>query len=104
MFCKSCGREIVNNASVCVGCGVATGFSAQPARAPKSRTAFVLLGIFLGGLGIHNFFAGYTAKGVIQLLITLLLGWLIIPLIGVWNWVIIEVCTVTADAAGEAFV
>lgn len=31
-----------------------------------------LLGIFLGGLGIHNFYLGYTGKALAQLLISLL--------------------------------
>lgn len=30
------------------------------------------MGIFLGALGIHNFYLGYTGKAVAQLLITLL--------------------------------
>jgi len=60
-----------------------------------------LLGVFLGGLGIHNFYAGYTTKAVVQLLISLLTGWLIIPLIGVWIWVTVEVCTTSRDAKGR---
>jgi TM2 domain-containing membrane protein YozV len=70
----------------------------------KSRVAYILLGLFLGGLGIHNFYAGYTGKGVTQLLLTLLTGWLIIPLIVVLIWVIVEVCTVTQDASGHPFI
>ena len=38
----------------------------------KSRIASGLLGILLGGLGIHNFYLGYTGKAVAQLLITVL--------------------------------
>jgi len=30
-----------------------------------------LLGIFLGGLGIHKFYLGYTKEGVIQLVVTI---------------------------------
>lgn len=26
---------------------------------PKSRLAYILMGLFLGGLGVHNFYAGY---------------------------------------------
>ena len=29
-----------------------------------------MLGILLGSLGVHNFYLGYTTKGVIQLLMT----------------------------------
>ncbi|CED91714.1 TM2 domain [Actinomyces succiniciruminis] len=43
----------------------------------KSKVAAGLLGIFLGSLGVHNFYLGYTGKAVAQLLITLLsLGFL----------------------------
>lgn len=37
---------------------------------PKSRLAAGLLGIFLGGLGIHRFYLGYTTLGIVQLLVT----------------------------------
>ena len=70
----------------------------------KSRVAFVLLGLFLGGLGIHNFYAGYTGKGVVQLLITLFFGWLIVPLAIVGLWVLIEVITESKDARGIPFI
>lgn len=38
----------------------------------KSKMAAGLLGIFLGALGIHNFYLGYTGKAVAQLLISIL--------------------------------
>ena len=38
----------------------------------KSKMTAGLLGIFLGALGVHNFYLGYTTKGMIQLLMTLL--------------------------------
>jgi TM2 domain-containing membrane protein YozV len=69
----------------------------------KSRVAYILLGLFLGGLGIHNFYAGYTGRAVAQLLITLLTGWLIVPIFIVGLWVLIEVITVTSDARGVPF-
>ena len=69
-------------------------------RAPKSRIAYILLGIFLGTLGIHNFYAGYSGRGAGQLLIALFLGWLIIPIFIIWIWVIIEIITVNTDAYG----
>lgn len=67
----------------------------------KSRVAYILLGLFLGGLGIHNFYAGYTGKGVAQLILTLTLFWTIIVPIAVTIWIIIEVCTVDRDAFGH---
>jgi TM2 domain-containing membrane protein YozV len=67
----------------------------------KSRVAYILLGLFLGGLGIHNFYAGYSGKGVAQLLLSLLLFWTIVVPIAVWIWIIIEICTVDHDAYGN---
>ena len=50
MFCQSCGRVIPREASICVGCGVATRRAPVAARAgsaePKSKTTSVLLAIF----------------------------------------------------------
>lgn len=37
----------------------------------KQKLVAGLLGIFLGGWGIHNFYLGYTKKAVIQLIVTL---------------------------------
>ena len=68
---------------------------------PKTRLAYILLGIFLGGLGVHNFYAGYTGKGVAQLLMTLFLWWTILVPLGVWIWIIVEIVTVEHDALGN---
>jgi TM2 domain-containing membrane protein YozV len=75
--------------------------SAQP---PRQRIAYILLGVFLGTLGIYNFYAGYTGRAVAQLLITIFIGWLIVPWLGVWIWNLVEIITVTADAQGKQMV
>lgn len=36
---------------------------------PKSRLVYILLGIFFGELGIHDFYAGYAGKGLTKLLL-----------------------------------
>lgn len=38
----------------------------------KSRLAAGLLGIFLGGLGVHRFYLGYITIGVLQIIVTIL--------------------------------
>lgn len=65
---------------------------------PKSRLAYILLAVFLGEFGIHNFYAGYNSKGLVQLLITALsCGALSIVS---WIWAIVDLITVTTDANG----
>lgn len=38
----------------------------------KSRTAAGLLGIFLGGFGVHRFYLGYVSIGILQIIVTIL--------------------------------
>jgi TM2 domain-containing membrane protein YozV len=45
-----------------------------PIVGPKSRVVAGLLGIFLGALGIHRFYLGYTRIGLLMLLITVVGG------------------------------
>ena len=63
---------------------------------PKNRVAFILLGIFLGIFGAHNFYAGYTGRGAIQLSITICT--LFVGSIVSWIWAIVEVCIVDRDS------
>lgn len=37
----------------------------------KSKMAAGLLGIFLGAWGIHNFYLGYTTRGIVQIIVTI---------------------------------
>jgi TM2 domain-containing membrane protein YozV len=66
----------------------------------KSRGVFIILGLFLGCLGIHNFYAGYYGRGAAQLLITIFLGWIYIGFIITGIWAIIELFVVDTDALG----
>lgn len=49
-------------------------------RQQKSRVAAGILGIFLGGLGIHRFYLGYVGIGIVQLIVSILtfftVGWI----------------------------
>jgi TM2 domain-containing membrane protein YozV len=64
-------------------------------RPAKSRLTFILLGIFLGSLGAHNFYAGYFKRGMAQLgvsVLTLFYGSVV-----VWIWALVEVVSVDRD-------
>ena len=72
MFCQHCGAEVNENAVVCVKCGCAISNNRRdypsPDKSPKDWTTTILLCFFLGGWGVHSFYAGKTGIGVIQLL------------------------------------
>jgi TM2 domain-containing membrane protein YozV len=66
----------------------------------KSKIAAGLLGIFLGGLGVHNFYLGYTQKGIIQLV----LGICTCGLSGIWGLIegiMILTGSINTDAQGR---
>ena len=98
MFCRNCGQPVGDAAAVCVRCGAPIS-GRHPRQARRSRVAYIVLAIFLGTLGIHNVYAGYTGTGLAQLLITLLTCG--IGSMAVWVWNIVEICTVTRDADGR---
>ena len=83
MFCKTCGGELKDGTVYCPNCGAPVEGEKKPetisnTSAPtasgdtRSRLAAGLLGIFLGGWGVHNFYLGYNSKGAIQIVVTLL--------------------------------
>lgn len=51
----------------------------------KSKLAAGLLGIFLGSLGIHNFYLGKTGIGLVQLLCSVLSIGILAPLVAIWS-------------------
>ena len=53
--------------------------------APKQWIVAVILAFFLGTLGVHNFYLGYTTKGIIQLVLTLTFIGLIVS--GIWAFI-----------------
>ncbi len=96
MNCANCGAAIPAGTTQCRKCGSTVEAPAQQAQPsspqgpvnvviqvptaeqpvaqatgnPKSKIVAGILGIFLGWLGIHRFYLGYTGIGLIQLLLT----------------------------------
>lgn len=102
MFCSECGAEIHDKAIACPKCGCRVARNRNSLDSDeKTRMLYIILGIFLGGLGVHNFYAGRIGCGVAQLLISLLTLGIGYPF--VFIWVIIELCTVTKDGSGKPF-
>lgn len=73
-FCPNCGNATTPGAAVCLSCGASLAAQPDGQVGDKSKLAAGLLGIFLGSLGVHNFYLGYTTKAIIQLVVSLVGG------------------------------
>ena len=72
-------------------------------REQKSKIAAGILGILLGGFGVHNFYLGYTGKAVAQLLLTLLSAGFLATVSGIWGLIegiMILTGSINTDANG----
>lgn len=120
MFCKYCGKE--TESEVCEECKKTHSENTVEVETTKlesnntvsfdnanakSKMAAGLLGIFLGYLGIHNFYLGYTGKAIAQLLLTLI-GWIacgIGPTVAaIWGFIegiLILTGSINVDAEGN---
>ncbi len=94
MHCTNCGDEI-GDAKFCASCGTAQDATSQPAPPPPGavpapaggevsgkRVTAGVLGIVLGGLGVHKFYLGYTTAGILTILITIVTCGIAGPIIG----------------------
>jgi len=68
----------------------------------KSRQVYVLLGVFLGIFGVHNFYAGYIQRAVSQLCLTVLTCFY--AALVSWIWAIVEICVINKDGDGVEFI
>ncbi len=74
-FCANCGKDLTPGADVCLNCGVAVkSASAAGNLAGQDKTVMILICLFLGGIGIHNFMMGETKKGVFKIIMSLCCG------------------------------
>ena len=79
MYCRQCGKEITPQDTFCPICGANQASSQTYGQTPlqggpelKSKLVAGLLGIFVGELGIHRFYLGYTGIGIAQIVVTIL--------------------------------
>ncbi|MEX1294583.1 MAG: NINE protein, partial [Candidatus Limnocylindrales bacterium] len=64
--CPSCGSVIDARAADCPRCGVRQPDNVY--REPKNRPIAILLALFLGSFGIHRFYVGPIAWGIVYLI------------------------------------
>ncbi len=93
-FCTNCGTNLTEGAKYCLNCGASvdgkkegTVSSSVPQTEGKSKVVAGLLAIFVGAFGVHNFYLGYTGKGIAQLLLTLLSCFVLSFISGIWAFI-----------------
>jgi TM2 domain-containing membrane protein YozV/endogenous inhibitor of DNA gyrase (YacG/DUF329 family) len=104
--CPTCGRQVDATAARCPNCGeTLIPVNVSPTQNPflhpnyasmtpsKSKVTAGLLGIFLGGLGVHHFYLGNTGLGILYLLFS----WTFIPLVVGFIEGIVFIATNDAD-------
>lgn len=121
-YCSNCGSELNREASFCSSCGspvnnrinvnqnVNHNVNMNNGQTNKSKILAGLLGIFLGSLGVHNFYLGYNSKAIAQLLLTLV-GWILCGMgpiaAGIWGFIegiLILTGSINVDANGNMLV
>ncbi len=92
MYCTNCGFHLNDGDDFCSNCGQRvnhrTNYNKEYTNdiqqtydnfmeKPKNRIIAGLLAVFLGSLGIHDFYLGYSKRGVIHLMMfVFFLGWI----------------------------
>lgn len=129
-FCTNCGNKLNLNDTVCSNCGkeikdrvVREEVKAEKVEdkeftdvksekqnvnlQAKNKIVAGLLGVFLGGFGVHNFYLGYTGKAVAQLLITVLSCCMLSFVSSIWGFIegiLILSGNIDTDANGNKLV
>lgn len=120
MFCRNCGKEIEDGREYCADCEANLNTNPveekvkvvkevnnnstqnETTEKRKSKLAAGLLGIFLGAIGVHNFYLGYTGKAVAQLLLSVLSCGCLSFVSGIWGLIEgILILTGDIDKDGE---
>ena len=74
-FCANCGNSVNPGADYCMNCGVAIKTVASSDNLNgQDKIVMILICLFLGGIGIHNFMMGENKKGVFKIIMSLCCG------------------------------
>ena len=97
-----CGQQYPSDYPHCPVCGLDADHATTRGSA-HSRSIYIILALLLGGLGVHNFYAGLNGRGMGQIALTTM-GLFVSPLL--WSvtfiWIIVDIVTVSTDGYGQS--
>lgn len=67
-YCSFCGAETKENAAICLACGCALDKEDSRKKSEKTKITALLFALCLGNLGIHEFYLGYQTRGIIKII------------------------------------
>lgn len=73
MFCENCGKEITAGDAFCTECGTAVKVETNMLEG-QNKLIIILVALFCGAYGLHNFAMGETKKGIVRIAGTFLCG------------------------------
>ena len=104
MFCSNCGKELSCDVKFCQYCGYQVGevvkndkpqvVYVQQVEKPKSQFIAVVLCLFLGGFGFHDFYMKHSGRAILKILIAVFLGWIYIGLIINFVWCMLDLVAI----------
>ena len=91
MFCQNCGAKIPDKAAVCLNCGVAVKnvSAAKVSSVNDEWLVAMLLAMFLGVFGVHNFYLRRNSVAIAQLVLGLCSCFVISGIWATVDWVMI---------------
>jgi TM2 domain-containing membrane protein YozV len=111
-FCLVCGFENPQDYTHCLGCRSENPspvqqyvsellFTPVVVTKRKSRVTYIILGLFFGYIGIHNFYAKRNNVGAVQLIFFMMFFWTLIVPFALFVWNVVEVLRVKVDGTGN---
>ncbi len=106
IYCKKCGSSVSTEDRYCRTCGnrIAEAKNCYTTE-PRGRSKLIagLLGLLVGGWGIHNFYLGKIGRGILQIILT----FVTFGTAGLWGFIegILILCDrITTDGNGNPLV
>ncbi len=88
-YCQNCGATTTEGQVVCLNCGFSLQSKDSSEESERNMYIAAALAFFLGSIGIHDFYLGYTKRGIIKVVLTVALAIIVIgPAISsIWSLV-----------------